>query len=423
MGSCFAHLAVPCAFICSLSTSVFAAHSGPDFNGDGYADLAVGMPNESAVPGIANSGFVHVVYGSNAGISTSDRQLWNQDSDGIPESVQTNDRFGAAVTWGDFNGDGYDDLAVGAPGESVSGVQRAGCVNVFYGSASGLTSSNAQVWHQNSSGIKDSAQTDDQFGSALMAGDFDGDGFADLAIGVPNEKVNKLAGAGAVNVIYGSASGLAKSGNQYWHLKSSGVLGAPALNGHFGAALDANDFNGDGYADLVVASSGTQSINILFGGASGLSASGDQLFTLDTDGIPGVGNVNNAWGYSLASGDFDADGYADLAIGSPGYLTTQGAVTLVYGSAQGLTTTGARLIRQSVIANDEVSEITDYFGWSVAAGDVNNDGFDDLIIGVPVESLDVVLFAGCVHVISGGPLGLESKETIMLIQPASDSGV
>ena len=93
-----------------------------------------------------------------------------------------------AAVQGDFNGDGFADLAVGAPGEDL-GSPDAGAVNVLYGSAAGLTSAGNQFWHQNSPGIAERADAGDLFGSALAAGDFNGDGFDDLAIGVPAEDV------------------------------------------------------------------------------------------------------------------------------------------------------------------------------------------------------------------------------------------
>jgi hypothetical protein len=86
---------------------------------------------------------------------------------------------------GDFNGDGFDDLAVGAPLENVSGINAAGAVSIIYGSRRGLSASGNQFWHENVSGVDGAAANDDRFGIALAAGDFNGDGFDDLAIGVP----------------------------------------------------------------------------------------------------------------------------------------------------------------------------------------------------------------------------------------------
>src|SRR5262245_54731095 len=120
--------------------------------------------------------------------------------------------------YADFNGDGRDDLAVGAPDEDLGTASDAGAVIVIYGSSGGLTSTNSQVWTQESTLVPDVAEPGDRFGESLVAGDFDGDGFADLAIGVPGESFGVAGQAGAVNVIYGSPSGLAATTtDKFWN--------------------------------------------------------------------------------------------------------------------------------------------------------------------------------------------------------------
>lgn len=130
-------------------------------------------------------------------------------------AAEQNDLFGSALAAGDFNGDGRVDLAIGVPNEGLEGVSgvgtisKVGAVNVLYGSSSGLSASGDQQWHQNSDRVLGAAENDDLFGSALAAGDFNGDGRADLAIGVPNEGLEGVSGVGtiakvgAVNVLHG----------------------------------------------------------------------------------------------------------------------------------------------------------------------------------------------------------------------------
>lgn len=136
---------------------------------------------------------------------------------------------------GDFNGDGFDDLAIGVPAEDLGAVTGAGAVSVLLGSATGLTDVGNQLWTQDSAGILDAAETDDQFGDALAVGDFNGDGFADLAVGVHFEDVGAAALAGAVNVLLGSAAGLASGGTQFWSQDSTGVQDTAELNDNFGS--------------------------------------------------------------------------------------------------------------------------------------------------------------------------------------------
>ena len=111
----------------------------------------------------------------------------------------------------DFDNDGFADLAVGVPREGVGTAELAGAVNVLDGSANGLSGAGSQLFVQGGGGVSDAAEPFDFFGNALAAGDFDNDGFIDLAIGVPGEDIGTIADAGAVNVLYGSASGLSAS--------------------------------------------------------------------------------------------------------------------------------------------------------------------------------------------------------------------
>ena len=108
----------------------------------------------------------------------------------------------------DFDNDGFADLAVGVPREGVGTAELAGAVNVLDGSANGLTGAGSQLLFQGGGGVSDAAEPFDFFGNALAAGDFDNNGFIDLAVGVPGEDIGAIADAGAVNVLYGSASGL-----------------------------------------------------------------------------------------------------------------------------------------------------------------------------------------------------------------------
>lgn len=242
-----------------FSTVWAAAGTGvwADFNGDGFADLAVGALQED-IGSVVDAGAVNVIYGSAGGLAALDNQLWNQNSASIQEIAETSDRFGAALAAGDFNGDGFDDLAVGVPGEG-GGIFGTGAVNVLYGSVSGLSANGNQLWTQDSANIKDVAEVADGFGAALGAGDFNGDGRDDLAVGVPTEDVNVCsfawcgrADAGAVNVIYGSVTGLTAANNQFWTQDSSGIQGVVGSTEGFGFSLATGDFDHDGVADLAV---------------------------------------------------------------------------------------------------------------------------------------------------------------------------
>jgi len=140
------------------------------------------------------------------------------------------DSFGWALAAGDFNNDGFADLAVGAPFENLGGAEAAGAVSVLYGSASGLTASGGQLFTQVGGAVEDG----DFFGFALAAGDFNNDGFDDLAAGAPWERVGSLGLAGAVSVIPGSAGGLTATGGQLFTQNSPGVPGVAEAFDQFG---------------------------------------------------------------------------------------------------------------------------------------------------------------------------------------------
>ena len=179
------------------------------------------------------AGAVNVVYGTADGLKSDNSQLFSQGANGIGETAAEWDRFGIQTTWGDFNNDGYSDLAVSATGEDGG----AGAVNVMYGSASGLTSTSNQVFKQGVDGMQGLRTGSELFGWALATGDFNGDGYDDLAVGASDEKVGTAQYAGAVHIIYGSGSGLTATGNQMWSQDTIGIEGIAEYIDYFGSEL------------------------------------------------------------------------------------------------------------------------------------------------------------------------------------------
>ncbi len=307
----------------------------------------------------------------------------------------------------DFNGDGADDLAIGAPRFLVNEVEDAGTVVVIYGSNSGLDNDDIQWWSQATSGIAGVPEEFDRFGATVACGDFNADGDSDLVIGAPFEAIGANQEAGQVHVIYGSSSGLAATGDQVWHVGVGGVLGALGETGAFGEALSVGDFDGDGTDDLAVGSLSlgglSGAVNIIYGGAGGLAVTGNQRF------FQAVDDSSDRFADSLAAGDFDGDDFDDLAIGVPGFpvlgSVRAGLTYVVYGSVVGLDANGADVWSQASTGIKGSPASDELFGDSLSGGDVNGDGVDDLAVGIPGDRVSSVA-AGAVAIILGSASGL-----------------
>jgi FG-GAP repeat protein len=115
------------------------------------------------------AGAVHVMYGSAGGLTSDSDETWHQDSPQIHDVAEVADRFGEVVTAADFDGDGFDELAITASTESIGTASESGAVHVIHGSRDGLIGDGNQMWHQNSPGILDFAEASDWFGMGLAA--------------------------------------------------------------------------------------------------------------------------------------------------------------------------------------------------------------------------------------------------------------
>jgi hypothetical protein len=397
-----------------------SALAAGDFNGDGRADLAVGVPGENATAGmLRGTGVVHVLYGSPGGLTAAGSQLWSQDSRGVAGVADPGDGFGFALAAGDVNGDGRTDLAVGVPGEN----QGQGVAQVLVGSAGGLTAAGSQLWFQDSPGVAGVAEPGDGFGFALAAGDFNGDGRADLAVAAASEDIGSVIDAGAVNVLYGSPFGLTAAGNQVWSQDSPGVVGVAEADDFLGIALAVGDFNGDRRADLAAGVPGETvgsvaraagAVNVLDGSPFGLTAAGNQVWTQDSPGVADLTEQHDLFGSALAAGDFNGDGPTDLAIGVPGEtlndltnpIAAAGVVQVLPGSPGGLTGIGSQLWSQDSPGVAGQAEDSDRFGEALATGDLNADGRADLTVGAPGETISSAFGAGVAQVLPGSPDGL-----------------
>ncbi|WP_159025070.1 FG-GAP-like repeat-containing protein [Streptomyces sp. MUSC 125] len=392
-----------------------------DFNGDGIADLAVGLPGDT-VNGHTRAGSVLVADGTSSGPASSST-LINQDSTGVPGAAETDDSFGQNLVSADFNNDGHADLAVSSPFEAINTTTGAGMLTVHYGTSNGLDGSHTDEFNEGTPGMPGSLATDHVFTYSLAAGDLNGDGYADLAIGEPFEGVNGHSHAGTIKIMFGSADGLSSASTLQIDESTAHVPGTPEAEDRFGDQVAIADVNGDGTADLISATTGEQisgssdrgSIHVMYGPITIAPASDGYI---DSGNIDGIGEFA---GSALAVGHFNNDPYADVAVGVPGQeVGDQGAagrVAVFYGTAHGLSADDMELFDEDTPGVAGAPESSDRFGTSLAAGDFDGDGVDDLIVGVGNEAIGSTQGAGAAVVLFGNATGgITAKGSIWVDQ-------
>jgi len=322
--------------------------------------------------------------------------------------------LGTALTSGDFNGDGFDDLVAGDPAEGV-----AGGLWIVPGSAQGLNVAAIRHLNQDSAGVPGASSAGDEFAGALAAGDLNGDGRADLAIGLPGKDFGTAAQAGAVIVLLGTTSGVGTTGVKLLTQDTPAMPDNPESWERFGAALAIGRYTADRYGDLAIASPGEGSrdgtkpskgmVNLVRGSADGLEVAApvSSLYGSDnTVAYPGISMVRLGYG-GLAFSDTDLDGGQDLIIGAPEATvdgrTTAGAVAIVLGGRDVFST--SVYVSQNSPGVPGGAEAGDDFGASVAGGDVTGDGYGDVVIGVPGEDT-AVRNEGVLTLLRGSPNGV-----------------
>jgi len=276
----------------------------------------------------------------------------------------------------DINGDGYQDVVFAAPNYLTA----TGAVYVYYGNATGFTNSSVLVAPTRITG----GGTFRSFGSAVVIADVNGDGYGDLCVG--GEQY--LSYQGGMWVFYGSASGI-----------SSQAVGAPShLQGageYFGGALAAGDINGDGYQDIIVGarerSTSAGAFYVYLGTAGGLSGG---------PAASKFGAGAERLGTSIATGDFNSDGFADVAAGSPTPAGNPGTVSIFVGTGGGLNTTAVATITGEVIG--------ERFGEHTTTGDYNNDGHIDLIVSSTQRDAGAGANQGVAYLLPGSATGFSS---------------
>ena len=370
--------------------------SAGDVNGDGFDDLIIGA--DLADPNGNSSGASYVVFGAAGGFSASFDLSALTGTNGFQINGEAEfDLSGDSVaSAGDVNGDGFDDLIIGAQYDNLNG-DNSGASYVVFGAADGFSASLELSALNGTNGFRINGEAaDDRAGVCVAsAGDVNDDGFDDLIIGTRCADPNGM-GSGAAYVVFGSGSGLSASFELSDLNGTNGFkINGEATGDYAGQTVaSAGDVNGDGIDDLIIGARWAQpngnysgATYVVFGSASAFDAS---LELSDLDGTNGFKinvQAGDYTGVSVSSaGDVNGDGIDDLIIGatyaSPNG-TASGASYIVFGSGAGFSAT----LELSDLDGSNGFKINgkaeyDYSGASVAsAGDVNGDGYDDLIIG------------------------------------------
>ncbi|MEU0242895.1 FG-GAP-like repeat-containing protein [Streptomyces sp. NPDC006235] len=358
---------------------------------------------------------------------------------------------------GDFNGDGYRDVAVGAPCTDVGTMSCAGAVVVLYGSSSGVSATRKAIITQNSPGVPGTAESTDLFGSALAAADLDRDGYSDLVVGATGESIGDRDGVGSGTVLWGGASGL------------SGGKGLPQPTdlsewGGFSRGIATGDFDGDGDTDVTL--TGQSHIRLYLGPftrtggplshyragelgggyeviAGDMTGDGaaERIHPHAVDGDSGgqiwyyrwtgtsykFAELPNADGFPGSVGDINGDGYGDLVLGDPTDPSSHkpgghkgGQITVWYGGPNGPAPAQTpTVVHQDTTGVPGAGETDDAFGSAVSTGDINGDGYADVAVTAHGEDLGNVAEAGSVTVLFGSASGLKTSGATSYTQNTS----
>ncbi|MFI5657282.1 N-acetylmuramoyl-L-alanine amidase [Streptomyces sp. NPDC051684] len=392
--------------------------------GDATDDIVAGLPKGSS------GGQIALVPGSVSGPTATGKKLISQSSAGVPGAGESGDEFGASTATGDINGDGHTDVVVGQPGEDdTAGHADRGAYTILNGpdftTGTGVNMDGSYEL------------TNARFGSAVAVGDFNADGTADVfaastgtggtwsarygdgwdtdsAITTTEDNLsNADAASGDFNrdgyadvaLNYRDGAGI---GKVVWYKGGSGGLRkAATLSVKGGRSIGAGDINGDGIDDIAIGQPYTAESGAAAGGqvtfvkgslptsttAGGLTTSGARTVHQDTSGVPGVAEAGDAMGASIAVGDYNLDGYADVLAGAPNEDITRtsnrsnaGNSILLKGTSTGITGTGALTVTQDTAGVPGDTETNDNLGSAVALTDLSGYGRTDLVLGSAGEN-------------------------------------
>ena len=393
----------------------YSVSSAGDVNGDGYDDILIG--GEGGTPSGSESLETYLVFGKASGWAGTIDLSALDGTDGVRLKI-----FGGVVSSaGDINGDGYDDVIVGVPETDVGAITNAGASYVIFGKAAWqATLATADL--DGTNGFRVNGVHEDDFSgfSVSTVGDINHDGFDDFAIGAYLADPGSTMDAGATSVVFGDDSGWTTNFPIGSLNGSNGftITGIGSLDWSGYSVSDAGDVNGDGIDDMLVGApyAGLYGETyLIFGKTSGWTQTLDLSTLNGTNGVRLIGYAGST-GHSVSgAGDINGDGYADIVIGAPdgkapggnAGISQAGLSFVVFGKSLGWTST---LALSALNGTDgfvlQGIDYQDYSGTSVSsAGDINHDGFDDLMIGAFAADPPGGSYAGETYVVYGTDAG------------------
>lgn len=337
-----------------IGAALGTSASSGDFNGDGYDDIVTGLPGYSN--GQTKEGAIYIYLGNQAALPTIPSKVFESN---FPLA-----RLGHSVaSAGDVNGDGFADVVAGAI-EYNNGQLDEGKFYLFYGNSNGIDT-------QNFSSLESNLAATQLGSSVASAGDLDGNGFDDIVVGATSFGDDDQ---GKAYVFYGTPTGIDL-------VNSQSIVGLQAHEGLGCAVSCAGDINADGYSDLIIGAAGRDNGDgaayLFYGSINKLNTGAPVVLKGSQKGT--YANMGQA---VSSAGDVNGDGYADIVVGVPWHLhpvskELTGNALVFFGSPNGIEQIPLEI-------NNTQPGTYAFMGWSVSgAGDINADGYDDILIGAP----------------------------------------